>query len=109
MNPPSREVTREALQRMTVHSDAVADESRAYVYLEADAEDIILAAARAWERIAPDENGEWPTQIGWFNPNSKRFCYIDEMEAWPEHRARFTVPVIAVEAELVRLAGETDD
>lgn len=35
-------------------------------------------------------------QIGWFNPDSGRFCYTDEKEAWPEPKRRFTKPVYAL-------------
>ncbi len=38
-------------------------------------------------------NGE---QIGWFNPASKRFCYSDEKETWPESRQGYTIPVFAL-------------
>lgn len=32
-------------------------------------------------------------QIGWFNPNSKRFCYLDEQEAHPDLFKTYCVPV----------------
>ena len=33
-------------------------------------------------------------QIGWFNPDSKRFCYTDVKEHSPNHHASYTEPVL---------------
>ena len=39
------------------------------------------------------------TPIGWLDPGSKRFCYADEKEAWPEQRQGFTQAVYIIEEE----------
>ncbi len=38
-------------------------------------------------------------QIGWFDPASKRFCYSDEKEAWPDRRRGYTVPVFTLDID----------
>lgn len=42
------------------------------------------------------------TQIGWFNPASKRFCYTDEKEVWPDRRSSYTHPVFAIDSETAK-------
>ena len=32
-------------------------------------------------------------QLGWYDPGSKRFCYSDEKEAWPDTKQGYTIPV----------------
>lgn len=32
-------------------------------------------------------------QVGWFNPESRRFCYSDEKEFWPDRRVGYSLPV----------------
>jgi len=32
-------------------------------------------------------------QVGWYDPGSKRFCYLDEKEYSAEHFRGYTVPV----------------
>jgi hypothetical protein len=39
------------------------------------------------------------TQIGWFDPGSKRFCYTDTKEVHPESNAGHTIPVFAALGE----------
>jgi len=40
-------------------------------------------------------------QIGWYNPASKRFCYLDEKGARPEHFKTYTVKVfVGVEKQI---------
>jgi hypothetical protein len=34
-------------------------------------------------------------QIGWWNPGSKRFCYLDEKAARPGRYSDYVVPVYA--------------
>ncbi len=36
-------------------------------------------------------------QIGWFDPGSKRFCYSDERETWPDTKQGYTIPVFTFE------------
>ncbi len=40
------------------------------------------------------------TQIGWFDPGSKRFCYSDEKEYDPERRTFYTEPAFVVDAAI---------
>ena len=44
--------------------------------------------------------------IGWFDPGSKRFCYTDEKETWPDRRRGYTWPVYASPKELQRMADQ---
>jgi hypothetical protein len=48
--------------------------------------DAIVEAARKYANLE---------QIGWFDPASKRFCYSDEKEAWPDTKQGYVIPVFA--------------
>jgi hypothetical protein len=39
------------------------------------------------------------TQIGWFEPGSKRFCYTDEKKTWPDSHSDYTHPVFAIDSQ----------
>ena len=39
------------------------------------------------------------TQIGWFDPGSKRFCYTDEKDHFAPRNDDYTHPVFAVDPE----------
>lgn len=32
-------------------------------------------------------------QIGWYNPESERFCYLGDKRTWYGSRRRYTIPV----------------
>ena len=49
------------------------------------------------------------TLIGWYNPNSKRFCYKDEKETRPEHFKGYKQPVYAVLEEGMRRDLEAEN
>lgn len=38
-------------------------------------------------------------QIGWFCPETKRFCYSDEKSSWPKRRVTYSVPVFIEQIE----------
>lgn len=44
----------------------------------------IVEAARKYDKLE---------QLGWYDPGSKRFCYSDEKEAWPDTKQGYTIPV----------------
>ncbi len=57
---------------------------------------IRIVRAYGFEKLKTE--AEWReslTQIGWFNPDSKRFCYSDEKETYPGYNIRYVVPVFA--------------
>ncbi len=57
--------------------------------IRSDSDDVSLFVEAA-RRVANAE------QIGWFDPASKRFCYSDEKEVWPDTRQGYTVPVFTL-------------
>lgn len=47
--------------------------------------------------------------IGWYSPTSKRFCYKDEKETWPDSHKGKTLPVYAVLEEGMRKDLEAEN
>ena len=47
--------------------------------------------------------------IGWYNPNSKRFCYKDEKETRPDFHKGYKLPVYAVLEEGMRKDLEVEN
>lgn len=41
-------------------------------------------------------------QVGWYNPGSKRICYLDEKETQPNNHRPYTIPVYAVACDLCK-------
>lgn len=39
------------------------------------------------------------TQIGWYDPKTERFCYIESMRMVPEEHKDFVIPVYATDEE----------
>ena len=112
MNPPSREATREALIWDDDIAHALQDE-RGIMQVPMEILEVLIDAARAWERIAPDENGEWPDEMvdhlakihddAYSETTTSADRWLRYPDKRDDHRA-----IQAVLAELVRLAGETE-
>lgn len=76
------------------------DEWRGYHFtISADDRDKIIGnTTRAVALLKQPKAGEAKPdlQIGWYNPASKRFCYVDEKETRPERYRSYSVPVYAI-------------
>lgn len=40
-------------------------------------------------------------QVGWFSPQSHRFCYTDEKDVCPDSHKDYNIPVFAIDKDIV--------